>query len=61
VLKAVAARDREKTKQFAHKWGYQSHYTDWKQLVADRGSLKPGKRSYVTSRWHEIGRKRIRG
>ncbi len=35
VLKAVAARDPEKTKRFAHKWGYQSHYTDWKQLVAD--------------------------
>jgi len=35
VLKAVAARDPEKTKQFAHKWGYQSHYADWKQLVAD--------------------------
>src|SRR5215468_11686735 len=35
VLKAVAARDPEKTKQFAHKWGYQSHYTDWRQLVND--------------------------
>src|SRR5215471_3973849 len=35
VLKAVAARDPEKTKQFAHKWGYQSHYTDWRQLVKD--------------------------
>src|SRR5258708_12114451 len=35
VLKAGAARDPEKTKRFAHKWGYQSHYTDWKQLVAD--------------------------
>jgi len=35
VLKAVAARDPEKTKRFAHKWGYQSHYTDWSQLVAD--------------------------
>jgi len=33
VLKAVAARDPEKVKQFAHKWGYQSHYADWKQLV----------------------------
>src|SRR5258707_11582491 len=35
VLKAVAARDPEKTKQFAQKWGYQSHYADWKQLIAD--------------------------
>src|SRR5260370_25666895 len=35
VLKAVAARDPEKTKQFAHKWGYQSHYPNWKQLIAD--------------------------
>src|SRR3981189_3700242 len=35
VLKAVAARDPEKIKQFAHKWGYELHYPDWKQLVAD--------------------------
>src|SRR6516225_2208704 len=35
VLKAVAARDPENTKRFAHKWGYQSHYTDWRQLVND--------------------------
>jgi predicted dehydrogenase len=33
VLKAVAARDPEKVQQFAQKWGYRSHYTDWKQLV----------------------------
>src|ERR1700733_6992368 len=35
VLKAVAARDPGKIKQFAHKWGYESHYADWKQLVDD--------------------------
>src|SRR6516225_1340940 len=35
VLKAVAARDPENTKRFAHKWGYQSHYQDWRQLVSD--------------------------
>jgi len=35
VLKGVAARDAEKVKQFAHKWGYESHYTDWRRLVDD--------------------------
>ena len=35
VLKAVAARDPEKVKQFAHKWGYESHYADWRRLVDD--------------------------
>jgi myo-inositol 2-dehydrogenase/D-chiro-inositol 1-dehydrogenase len=35
VLKAVAARDPEKVKYFAHKWGYKSYYTDWRQLVED--------------------------
>ncbi len=35
VLKGVAARDPEKVKQFAHKWGYESHYTDWRRLVDD--------------------------
>ncbi len=35
VLKAVAARDPEKVKQFANKWGYESHYTDWRRLVDD--------------------------
>jgi predicted dehydrogenase len=33
VLKAVAARDAVKVKQFAHKWGYESHHTDWRRLV----------------------------
>src|SRR6201993_100110 len=35
VLKAVAARDAEKVKQFAHKWGYESHYSDWRKLIDD--------------------------
>src|SRR6202795_2058897 len=35
VLKAVAARSPEKVKQFAHKWGYESYYADWRQLVDD--------------------------
>jgi predicted dehydrogenase len=35
VLKAVAARDPEKVKQFAQKWGYESHYADWKHLIDD--------------------------
>src|SRR5580692_4225655 len=35
VLKAVAARDPEKVKKFAHKWGYESHYTDWRRLIDD--------------------------
>src|SRR5271165_6755476 len=35
VLKAVAARDPEKVKKFAHKWGYETHYSDWRRLVED--------------------------
>jgi predicted dehydrogenase len=35
VLKAVAARDAAKVKQFAHKWGYERGITDWKELVSD--------------------------
>ena len=35
VLKGVAARDAEKVKRFAHKWGYESHFADWRQLVED--------------------------
>jgi predicted dehydrogenase len=35
VLKVVAARSPEKVKQFAHKWGYESYYADWRQLVDD--------------------------
>jgi predicted dehydrogenase len=33
VLKAVCARDPEKAKQFAAKWGYESIETDWKKLL----------------------------
>src|SRR6202007_32261 len=35
ILKAVAARDPDKVKQFAHKWGYESHYSDWRKLIED--------------------------
>jgi predicted dehydrogenase len=35
VLKAVVARNAEKVKLFAHKWGYESHYTDWRKLIDD--------------------------
>ncbi|HTC13654.1 MAG TPA: Gfo/Idh/MocA family oxidoreductase, partial [Chthoniobacterales bacterium] len=35
VLKAVAARDPAKVKQFAHKWGYEAHYDDWRRLIED--------------------------
>src|SRR4030095_2495056 len=34
VLKAVCARDGEKAKAFAEKWGYESVETDWKKLLA---------------------------
>ncbi|MCI0362171.1 MAG: Gfo/Idh/MocA family oxidoreductase [Planctomycetaceae bacterium] len=33
VLKAVCARDGEKAKAFAAKWGYESVETDWKKLL----------------------------
>src|SRR3954454_15695215 len=33
VLKAVCARDQEKAKGFAEKWGYESVETDWKKLL----------------------------
>src|SRR5215216_2930155 len=33
VLKAVAARDQAKAKQFADQWGYESVETDWRKLV----------------------------
>src|SRR3954463_14697100 len=33
VLQAVAARDQEKAKQFAGKWGYESVETDWRKVV----------------------------
>src|SRR5436305_7056989 len=34
VLKAVAARNEARVKQFAEKWGYESYVTDWRDLVA---------------------------
>ncbi|HZR17120.1 MAG TPA: Gfo/Idh/MocA family oxidoreductase [Verrucomicrobiae bacterium] len=34
VLKAVCARDPAKVKAFASKWGYESHETDWRKLLA---------------------------
>ena len=33
VLKAVCARDADKVKAFADKWGYESVETDWRKLV----------------------------
>src|SRR6266550_1187853 len=33
VLKAVAARDQAKAKQFADQWGYESIESDWRKLV----------------------------
>lgn len=33
VMKAVCARDGEKAKAFAAKWGYESIETDWKKLL----------------------------
>jgi predicted dehydrogenase len=33
VLKAVAARNREKAQAFADQWGYESVETDWRRLV----------------------------
>jgi predicted dehydrogenase len=34
VLKAVCARDPERVKAFASKWGYESQETDWRKLLA---------------------------
>lgn len=34
VLKAACARNEEKVKAFAAKWGYESYETDWRKLVA---------------------------
>jgi predicted dehydrogenase len=33
VLKAVCARDEQKVKAFAAKWGYESYETDWRKLI----------------------------
>ena len=34
VLKAVSARNEERVKAFAAKWGYESYETDWRALIA---------------------------
>jgi len=34
VLKAVCARDPEKVKAFAARWGYETCETDWRKLIA---------------------------
>jgi predicted dehydrogenase len=34
VLKAVCARDEQKVKAFAKKWGYETYETDWRKLIA---------------------------
>jgi predicted dehydrogenase len=34
VLKAICARDAEKVKGFAARWGYESCETDWRKLLA---------------------------
>lgn len=34
VLKAVCARDEDKVKAFASRWGYESTETDWRKLIA---------------------------
>src|ERR1043166_1458418 len=33
VLKAACARDKDKVKGFADKWGYESVETDWRKLI----------------------------
>ena len=33
VLKAVAARNRERVEKFAANWGYESSETDWRKLI----------------------------
>jgi myo-inositol 2-dehydrogenase/D-chiro-inositol 1-dehydrogenase len=33
VLKAVAARNEDRVRTFAENWGYESHTTDWRELV----------------------------
>jgi len=36
VLKAICARNADKTRAFADQWGYESSVTDWRKLVADK-------------------------
>jgi myo-inositol 2-dehydrogenase/D-chiro-inositol 1-dehydrogenase len=33
VLKTICARNGERAKAFAEKWGFESHETDWRELV----------------------------
>src|SRR5688572_28940258 len=33
VLKAVAARNKERVEKFAGNWGYESYETDWRKLI----------------------------
>src|SRR4051794_21400325 len=39
VLKAACARDGDKVKAFAQKWGYESVETDWRRLI-DRKDIQ---------------------
>lgn len=34
VLKACCARNEERIKEFAENWGWESHETDWRKLIA---------------------------
>jgi len=36
VLKTICARNGEKAKAFAEKWGYESYETDWRRLIDDK-------------------------
>ena len=36
VLKTICARNGEKAKVFAEKWGYESSETDWRRLIEDK-------------------------
>src|ERR1700727_340564 len=36
VLKAVCARNADRARKFADKWGYESIETDWRELIARR-------------------------
>ena len=38
VLKTVCGRTGEKAKAFAANWGYESSYTDWRQVIDDKTS-----------------------
>ncbi len=38
VLKAVAARNKDRVKAFADNWGYESYETDWRKLI-DRSDI----------------------